>query len=330
MSDSPNASRLEVTVVIPTLGNYATLARVLDGFENQDAEPGSFEVIVVSDVADPEPAAVTQAIGERRFPVRSITGSLPGASANRNAGWQIASTPLVLFGDNDTIPTARHVSEHLRWHRRHPEEEVGVLGLVRWAPELKVTTFMRWLDTGIQFDFANIRGDDAGWGRFVTANVSVKRSFLERVGGFDARRLPYPYEDTDWAYRASKLGFRLLYNRRAVVDHLRPMSLEYWQQRAGRVAASEYTFSQLHPELPPWFLRVFSEAAAKPRARGRGIRLAPFVPRWVPWAGPRVWQSVDTAYKQAIAPYFLAGWEEASRDAPAPFDDERCASSAGR
>lgn len=314
MSSPGTASAPEVTVVIPTLGNYDTLARVLDGYEGQDARPGSFEVIVVSDVADPDPSAVTRAIGERSFRVRSITGSMPGASANRNAGWQIAETPLVLFGDNDTIPTRRHVSEHLVWHRRHPEEEAGVLGLVRWAPELKVTTFMRWLDTGIQFDYANIRGEDAGWGRFVTANVSLKRSFLERVGGFDEERLPYPYEDTDWAYRASKLGFRLLYNRRAVVDHLRPMSLEYWQARAGRVAAAEYMFTQLHPELPPWFHRVFSDALAKPRARGRGIRLAPFVPRWVPWAGSRVWRSVDIAYKQAIAPYFLAGWEEAAAE----------------
>ena len=76
----------------------------------------------------------------------------------------------MLFTDNDTIPVPKLISEHLRWHRRYPEAECGVVGRVRWARELEVTTFMRWLDAGIQFDFANIKGIEAGWGRFVGAN----------------------------------------------------------------------------------------------------------------------------------------------------------------
>ncbi len=193
-----------------------------------------------------------------------------------------------------------------------------MLGLVRWAPELEVTTFMRWLDMGLQFDAQSIRGRDAGWGRFYGANSSLKRSFIDRVGDFDQHHFPYGYEDTDWAYRASKLGFRLLYNRRAVVDHVRPMTLEFWKKRARRVAVAEHQFSRLHPELTPWFHRIFHDAMSGPPARGRGIRLAPYVPRWVPWLGPRVWGSVDAAYKQALAPYFLAAWDEAAAGGDAP------------
>jgi len=304
----------ELTVVIPTLGSYGTLARVLDGFARQDARPGSFEVVLVVDAAEPDPPAVAEAVGARSFPLRRLTGSIPGASANRNAGWRAARAPLVLFCDNDTIPVARNVSEHLAWHRRHPAEEVCVLGHVRWAPELAVTTFMRWLDRGMQFDFGSIAGAEATWGHFYTANASVKRTFLERVGGFDSERLPYPYEDTDWAYRASRLGLRVLYDRRAVVDHLRTMDLEFWKQRAHRVARAEHQFSRLHPELPPWYHGVFSHALTLPRPRGRGLRLAPYVPPWVPWLGPRVWYSVDVTYKQALAPPFLAAWDEIERE----------------
>jgi GT2 family glycosyltransferase len=315
-------SRPELSVVISTLGNYETLRRVLDGYSRQDAAPGSFEVVVVTDAADPQPEAVEGAIGERAFPVRRITGPAPGLSANRNAGSRAAAAPLVMFTDNDTIPVWRLVSEHLDWHRRYPGDEVGVLGRVRWARELRVSTFMRWLDMGLQFDAASIEGIEAGWGRFYGANSSLKRSFLELVGDFDQEHFPYGYEDTDWAYRASKHGFRLVYNDRAVVDHVRPMTLEFWKKRARRVAAAERQFSRLHPELPPWWHGKFTEAAAMPRARGRGIRLAPFVPRRVPWFGPRVWASVDIAYKQALAPYFLAAWDEAGAggDGPAQPD----------
>lgn len=308
----PGATEPELSVVISTFGNYDVLERVLDGYSCQDATPGSFEVVVVADAADPDLDAVERAIGERPYPVRRISGTMPGLSANRDAGWRAARSPLVLFTDNDTIPVRRLVSEHLRWHARHDGEEMGVLGHVRWARELDVTTFMRWLDTGIQFNFANLEPGEVPWGAFAGANVSLKRAFVERVGDFDQEHFPYGYEDTDWAYRASKLGMRLFYNRRAVVDHLRPMTLEFWKKRARRVAAAEYQFTQLHPELTPWFHRVFTDVKEMPPARGRAIKVARFVPRRTPWIGPRVWKMVDIAYKQAVAPHFLAAWDEAA------------------
>lgn len=306
---------VEASVIVPTLGSYDTLARVLEGLAGQDAGTDSFEVVVVADAADQDPASVDAAIAGAglRNAVR-LTGASPGASANRNLGIHSARAPVVVLIDNDTIPTPNLVSEHIETHRRHPEPETGVLGLVRWSPEVKVTTFMRWLDSGIQFDLASIRELDAGWGRFATANVSVKKEFASRVGEFDQEHFPYGYEDTDWAYRASRLGFRLVYNRRAVVDHLRTMDLEFWQRRARRVAHSERMFHSLHPELEPWFFKMFEAANQAPAAKGRGIKLAPYVPRWVPWLGERVWRSVDLTYRQALAPHFLSAWNEWERE----------------
>src|SRR4051812_21057920 len=147
--------RPQLSVVLSTLGMHDALRRVLDGYSDQDAPHGSFELVVVMDRAEADPDAVAAAIGERSYPVRRITGPSPGLSANRNAGWRAANAPLVLFTDNDTIPVRRLVSEHLDWHARNLEEEVAILGHVRWARELKVTTFMRWLDHGIQFDYPN-------------------------------------------------------------------------------------------------------------------------------------------------------------------------------
>jgi GT2 family glycosyltransferase len=265
--------------------------------------------------------------------VRVLRGDRPGLSANRNAGWRAASAPLVLFTDNDTLPEPQLVSEHLGWHSRHAGEEVAILGHVRWARELRVTPFMRWLDHGIQFDYPNIQGIEAGWGRFYGANVSVKRSFVDRVGGFDEERLPYGYEDLDFAYRASKLGLRVLYDRQAVVEHLREMTLDFYKRRVRRIAAAERQFVRLHPEITPYFHRMFSSAASLPRARGRGIALIRWVPRRAPWMGSRVWTSADLAFKQALAPDFLEAWEQAvpSEGAAQPDLSERDdVNSAGR
>lgn len=323
----------ELSVVVPTLGSYDLLRRVLDGYARQDAPPGSFEVVVAMDRADPQPDAVERAIADRPYPVKRITGDRPGASANRNAGVRNSRAPLVLFTDNDTMPVAGLVSEHLAWHRRHPEPEVAVLGHVRWAPELKVTSFMHWLDHGVQFDYPSIEGEDAGWGHFYTANVSVKREFAERVGGFDEERLPYLYEDLDWALRASRLGLRVLYARRAVVDHLRPMTLEFWKKRARLLAAAERTFVALHPEAEPYFHRRFRTALEWAPASERGVRVARRLPRWVPWVGPRAWRSRDLYFRQQLAPHFLEAWEAAAGGAAGPAQpdvselDERSAGS---
>jgi GT2 family glycosyltransferase len=262
--------RPSLSVVLSTLGNYAVLAKVLDGYDRQTAQLGSFELLVVADRKEPDLDAVDAAIGERSYPVRRLVGSVPGLSANRNTGWQAAQAPVVLFTDNDTIPVPRLVAEHIAWHARHPAEHVAVVGHVRWAKGIKVTPFMKWLDDGVQFQFGALDGDEASWAHLYGANSSIKRSFLERVGGYDEERLPYLYEDIDWGHRAREHGLRVLYARRAIVDHWRPMTLDVWKARAPMLAATEWQFTQMHPDVEPWFHQKFSDAAARPVARGHG------------------------------------------------------------
>jgi GT2 family glycosyltransferase len=299
-----------VSVVIPSFGNHDGLGAVLDGLADQDSGP-VHEVIVVVDRDDPDPEAATEVIATRSLPVRQLQGPRAGASANRNAGWRAASAPLVLFIDNDTVPTPSLAREHLEWHRRTPDEMLAVLGHVRWARSVRVSPFMRWLDQGIQFDYPSIRGIDAGWGRFYSANISVTRTMLERLGGFDEERFPYGYEDVDLAYRAREHGLRVFYNRDAVVEHLREYDLEFFRRRVGRIAASEREFVRAHPEVPPFYFNLFSHAASQRPGSGRGRHLTRWLPRATPLLGERAWSSADLYFAQALAPEFLSAWESA-------------------
>lgn len=297
-------------MVLSTLGNHDGLRRVLDGYSAQTAAPDEFEVIVAVDIAEKDPAAVDAAMGSRAFRMRKISPTFPGLSANRNIGWRAAEAPIVLFTDNDTIPVPQLVAEHLASHREHPAEECAVVGNVRWSPEVEITTFMRWLDTGLQFNFTNLKPGAVPWGAFAGANSSLKLDFIRRIGDFDEERLPYLGEDTDFAYRGHKLGMQLFYNAKARVDHLRTMSFELVTRRVRRMAAAEFVLSTKHPELDPWWHAIFTNVLKSPPARGRGIRLARYVPRATPWLGPKVWSSADLAYKQALAPHYLEAWDE--------------------
>ena len=304
-----------VSIVIPTLGRYELLRRVLDRLDRQTAPPESFDLVVAADAKEERLDLLEELAAGRPYAGRVVHAQRPGASSARNTGWRAALAPLVLFVDDDILPEPALVAEHLDWHEQHPEEAVGVLGHVRWADELKVTPFMRWLEYGIQFDYPNIDGIEAGWGRFYTANASVKRALIERVGGFEEERLPFGYEDLDVALRMHEHGFRLLYNRAAVAEHVHPMDIEFWKRRAARIAISERQFAAMHPGFEPYFHKMFSQAAAAPPARGRGAKLARFVPRSVPYLGPRVWGSADAVYRQTLAGPFLEAWEAAGPDA---------------
>jgi GT2 family glycosyltransferase len=172
---------------------------------------------------------------------------------------------------------------------------------------------MRWLDEGVQFDLGSIEGDEASWAHLYGANSSMKRSLVEKVGGYDEERLPYLYEDLDFAYRAREHGLRVLYNRRAIVDHVRPgMTVEFWKEKVHRLAASEREFVRIHPDMEPWFFNKFSAAAKRPTLRGRAAKLAPYVPERTPWLGPRVWENTRRWYWQELAPAFLEAWEESA------------------
>ncbi|MCW3066771.1 MAG: glycosyltransferase family 2 protein, partial [Solirubrobacterales bacterium] len=245
---------------------------------------------------------------------RLLAGPAPGASAARNAGWRAATTDLVLFLGDDILASKRLLAEHLAFHERHREPELGALGHVRWARELQVTPFMRWLEHGTQFDFHSIRGE-AGWGNFYTANVSLKRVMLERTGGFDEERFPFLYEDTDLGYRLREHGFRLLYHRRAEGEHLHPTTLEDWQGRMGAIARAERAWIALHPDHRPHFHDRLAEAAAWPPTRGRialvGLRLVP--PR-TPILGPWISERASVHYRQQLAPAFMAAWAAAAQD----------------
>lgn len=300
-----------ISVVVPTLGRLSTLRRVLERLDAQTAGPESFELIVAAD-AQAEPLEGLQSLlANRHYPARLVRAAMPGASAARNAAWRAARSPLLLFTDDDVLPDPQLVAEHLAWHAQSPELAVGVLGHVRWARELHVTPFMRWLAHGIQFNYPSITGEEAVWGNFYTANVSVKRALVEQVGGFDEQRLPYGYEDLDLALRMHQsAGFRLRYNRRASAEHLHEMDLEFWKQRVPRVARSERRFVELHPEIPAYFHDLLSDAAARPAASGRTERLARFIPGRVPLLGSYVWGQLDLFYRQSLAPAFLKAWKE--------------------
>ena len=300
----------EISVVVPTYRRRDALSRTLAALERQSVAREAFEVLVVDDPVEDDSAAVAAVLGaERRpFALRQLHRDARGVSAARNAGWRAAAARLVMFIGDDILLAPHALEEHLAWHRKHPEDEFGVLGRVEWASELRVTPFMRWLERGIQFNYPSLQGSEAPWTHFYTANISVKRPMLERIGGFDEERFPFLYEDLDVGRRLSEHGFRLLYNRAATAEHLHQTDVEEWRRRMAATAPAERRWVEAYPDMPAWFHDLFEVAERRRRVPARVAGVAARVPQGVPFVGPRAAMVADLHFRQQLAPAFLDAW----------------------
>ncbi len=302
----------EITVVVPTQGRRATLQRLL-GALGASSGVGSiaFELIVVTDADGPGPERVAPQIEALPYPARHLRAAREGVSAKRNVGWRAARSAIVLFLDDDVVPVPGLLQAHLSEHRMRPEPESAVLGLIRWAPGLRITPFMRWLDKGMQFEYASIEGSLAGWGHFYTANVSVKRELLARVGGFD-ECFPFGYEDLDLGLRLRDAGMRLHFCARAVGDHHREPTLEEWRARMAQIARMERAFVSKHPSVAAYFYERLAVARTIAPQRRWGAAVARVIPPTLPWLGGRIWWRAETYFAQQLATPFMTAWEEAT------------------
>lgn len=94
------AADLDVSVVIPAFNAQRTVGRVVEALRSQ--EPAPAEILVVDDGSSDRTGAVAAAAGARV--VRTDPPRFAGGA--RNAGWEAATRPVVLFLDSDAVPAA--------------------------------------------------------------------------------------------------------------------------------------------------------------------------------------------------------------------------------
>ncbi len=151
-------------------------------------------------------------------------------------GWRDASAPLVLFTDNDTLAGPRLLGEHLAWHARTGITRLAVSATSAGRGRCRSRRSCTGSTTGCSSTTPTSRGSTPAGGASTAPTSRSSSGWSRPVGGFDEERLPYLYEDLDFGYRARQLGLRVLYNREAVVEHLRETDLEFWRSKLGRLA----------------------------------------------------------------------------------------------
>lgn len=271
-----------LSVVIPTRDRSGILAQTLARLEEQIRETDT-ELLIVDDGSSDETAeAIHRWIEAHTISARLLRQPAMGPAAARNAGIAAANGTLVLFLGDDVYPAPGLLRYHLDHHGRYPNEYVAVLGKVTWNPTLEITPLMRWLENGgPQFCYNSIENPlDVPHTFFWTANLSVKRAFLENAEGF-SERFPFAaFEDVELGLRLGKRGLVLHYEPRALGYHHHPMTLHASLERMKRLAAGALLASETEPQL------VFLRRDPRWRRIRRKIAFCPVVQRMVRAASP--------------------------------------------
>jgi glycosyltransferase involved in cell wall biosynthesis len=234
-----------LTVVIPTFNRQALLQRALDDYLAQTAAHSIRELIVVDDGSTDDTAITVSRVAARSpFEIRYFRQQKKGPAAARNLGIREAKSELILFTDDDILPTPTLVAEHLAWHSTNPEPQVVVLGHVTWAPEVNATPFMIWYGSdGALFGYEHLQsGIKPNYTYFYSCNLSLKTQFLRSTGTFDEEFTAAAFEDIELGYRLQRSGMRLLYNPGALAYHHQFVSFADACQRGKKTAMAREVF----------------------------------------------------------------------------------------
>ena len=212
--------QVAVSVAIPTYGRDRILLDVIRLL--LELNPRAAEILVVDQT--PNHDMSTQQVLEdwhEHNHIRWLRLPDPSIPHAMNVALLEASQPLVLFLDDDDVPSPALVAAHAATHC-----EVGVwavIGQVLQPGETAVDApvpVQEGLLADLDFPFYSVKPCFVK--NVMAGNLSVNREFAIRIGGFDENFVGAAYRfETEFARRVIRNGGRIRYNPEANVHHLR-------------------------------------------------------------------------------------------------------------
>lgn len=288
---------LQLTVVVTTYNRAAILARALAALLHQTGDH-AYEILVVDDGSTDSTAAMLDDLTARESRLRVVRQANAGRAAARNTGLAHGRGTYLCYVDSDVVVVPDFVSAHLQAHglarRQRPAREVFVQGL-----SLDVH---RWEAIGT----VPLPRFDPSRAFFDTKNVSIRRTVLEEVGGFDRGFVEYGWEDLELGVRLKQRRVGIFRSARAAGYHFHPpfaledlARLRRLEEERGRMAAR---FLRLHPTLD---VRLMTQATGFHEGLNAmltwggwldEIRLRPIFA----WLVQRGWSEVAATWAQLI------------------------------
>jgi GT2 family glycosyltransferase len=188
-----------ISVVVSFHNERDTLRKCAKALLAQTYPRSRYEVILVNDGSTNDAASEVVDLIRENPEIRLLSQPDLGPAAGRNLGLTEATGDVIAFTDPDCVPDSRWLEEHGKCYLSGDAD--GVDGRIEtdWAALV----------------YPKVMAPVGH--RFLTSNVSFRSEALKRLDGFDVRFRRK--EDYDLAFRAGKMGLRIVRNENAIVFH---------------------------------------------------------------------------------------------------------------
>lgn len=205
---------MSVSIIIPTFNGASRIENCLHALLNQIVE-GDVEILVVNDGSTDNTAEVVACYST----VRLITQSNAGPAAARNRGALEARGTIILFTDDDCVPTPEWLAAMTK-----PFEDpsvVGTKGVYRTRQTSLAARFVQIEYEDKYRRMSNLRQID-----FIdTYSAGFRRDRFLEMNGYDTSFPVAGAEDVELSYRMSTRGWTMKFVPAAIVYHTHPDTL---------------------------------------------------------------------------------------------------------
>jgi len=214
-----------ISIVIPTYGREQILLDTIGYHLQQAAELPQFgELIVIDQTAQHEPSTTQQLQQwQEQGRIRWVRCTEPHLTRSMNRGLLEAKSDIVLYTDDDVVPTQGWLRAHVQAHAQHPEAWAVVGQILQPGEHAQDIPYqprgghlMRYMD----FPFRCTKGQYIE--NAMAGNLSLKREQALQIGGFD-ENFPPPVAsrfESEFAKRLVRTGGKVWFEPAASLRHL--------------------------------------------------------------------------------------------------------------
>ena len=272
----------DLTIAIPTYNRGAILVSTISRLL---AMPHPARSILIVDQTETHPDEVNQqlsawAAAEKILWLRLTEPSIPHAM---NVALEVATTPLVLFLDDDIEPLSDLAKEHADAHGE--PSTWAVVGQILQPDEQEVFVSPRHAGRARleDLDFAFSSSVGTFISNAMAGNLSVVRERVLSIGGFDENFIGAAYRfETDFAFRICEAGGAIWFEPRAGLRHLKLASGglrsfgDHRRTASPAHSVGDYYFALQHADVKLW------RYVAKRLAKNVATKYLLAHPWWIP------------------------------------------------
>jgi glycosyltransferase involved in cell wall biosynthesis len=286
---------MSVSIIIPTFNGASRIGNCLDALLDQTVERDA-EILVINDGSTDGTADVVA----RHSGVRLITQSNAGPAAARNRGALEARGTIILFTDDDCVPTPEWLAAMIEPFK--DPSVVGAKGIYRTRQRSLAARFVQ-----IEYEDKYRRMSDLPQIDFIdTYSAGFRRDRFLEMNGYDTSFPVACAEDVELSYRMSTRGWTMRFVPAAIVFHTHPDTLwryfnkkykfAFWRVLAVRKNPNKAMKDSHTPQLmklqllfaPVLLLATVGDLVVHPRVPASLLVCAAFLVSTLPFA----WRAV--------------------------------------